>query len=500
MNKIVEAFLASLTYGESEKVKKETEINGVIETLARVYEKARNALEYRADHLVRRAAIERILKRRLILEKNPTTLASHLLTELKWAKYLNLTEINGHTQKSLERILAKYISFLDGPVSRDWVIKVASAECDELFNLNTDYDDFTLFAFQVIKQKVKIKDEKAELLIFFATDKAYGLSDDEQIAYHILKLGGETLTSERLKEAWTLFNYAKNHKDLSRIIKFVRRQMPPLILLRDIYFSSPQKFRDTLADPNRFRHAAREVLENQLDQMSERIKRASLRSIIYVFLTKMVVAIGLEIPLELLFTGGVAKLPVAVNILFPPLLMWATTLKNYLPGEEDKESLVERAWFILNNFDRLKEEPDVLLETPPEKNSAFYSVFSALYVILFLGIFGIIYAGLEKIGFSLLNKAVFIFFLTIIAFFAYRISQIAKAYTWREREEKSSFMDIIALPILSIGSRLSRGLSKLNFLAFTFDFILEAPFKLILELLDSWVQFLSLKKEEEIIE
>lgn len=500
MNKIVEAFLASLTYGESEKVKKETEVNGVIETLARVYERARNALEYRADHLVRRAAIERILKRRIIFDHDPQSLTQHLLTELKWAKYLNFIEVNKNLVATLENILKKYIQSLRGKVSQEWVAKIASAEIDELFNLNTDYNDFTLLAFQVIKQKTKINDPHADLLVYFAVDKTYAQSDDEQIAYHILKFAGKNINPEKLAETLQLFHLAKNHKDISRIIKFVRRQMPPLILLRDIYFSSPQKFREIISQPNDFRKTAREVLENQLNQMSGRIKRASLRSIIYVFLTKMVIAIGLEIPLELLFTGGVAKLPVAVNILFPPLLMWATTLKNYLPSEDKKESLVERAWFILNNFDQLKEEPDLLLETPPEKNSAFYSVFSALYVILFLGIFGIIYAGLEKIGFSLLNKAVFIFFLTIIAFFAYRISQIAKAYTWREREEKSSFMDIIALPILSIGSRLSRGLSKLNFLAFTFDFILEAPFKLILELLDSWVQFLSLKKEEEIIE
>ena len=95
---------------------------------------------------------------------------------------------------------------------------------------------------------------------------------------------------------------------------------------------------------------------------------------------------------------------------------------------------------------------------------------------------------------------VFVFFLTVIAFFAYRISQIAKVYTWKGSRETSTFGDIVALPILAIGSRLSRGLSKLNFLAFTFDFILEAPFKIILGFLDSWVQFLSVKKEEEIIE
>ena len=55
---------------------------------------------------------------------------------------------------------------------------------------------------------------------------------------------------------------------------------------------------------------------------------------------------------------------------------------------------------------------------------------------------------------------------------------------------------MVWLPILTAGSILSLGLSKLNFLAFAFDFILEAPFKVILGFLDSWAQFLGAKKEE----
>ena len=191
MNKVVETFLTRLTYGESENIKKETGTNGVIETLARVYEKARNALEYRADHLVRRAAIERIIKRRLILDKDPKSVAKHLLTELKWARYLSYVEIDQRLSAKLEETLAKYISHLDGEPSSDWVTKIMSAEIEELFNLNTDYNDFSLLAFQVIRQKVQITDENADLLIFFAIDKVYAASDDEQIAYHILKLAGD---------------------------------------------------------------------------------------------------------------------------------------------------------------------------------------------------------------------------------------------------------------------------------------------------------------------
>ncbi len=172
----------------------------------------------------------------------------------------------------------------------------------------------------------------------------------------------------------------------------------------------------------------------------------------------------------------------------------------HLPKQKERDALIERAWFIVQNFDQLKDEDDALGEIVEQRNSVGYAFFSSLYVFIFLGIFGLIYFILSEIGFTFASKVMFIFFLTIIAFFAYRISQIAKVYTWKVAGETSTLGDIVALPILAIGSRLSRGLSKLNFLAFTFDFILEAPFKIILGFLDSWVQFLSVKKEEEIID
>ena len=61
MQKTVNALLSRLSYGDETYIEKGGVSYGVVETLARVYEKARNTMEYRADHLVRRAAIERIL-------------------------------------------------------------------------------------------------------------------------------------------------------------------------------------------------------------------------------------------------------------------------------------------------------------------------------------------------------------------------------------------------------------------------------------------------------
>ena len=353
-----------------------------------------------------------------------------------------------------------------------------------------------------MKQKVAINDKNLDLLVYFAVDKVYAGGDDEQILYHILRLGGENVTAEKLTEAYRLYNLAKEHKDLPRIIKFVRRQMPPLVLLRDMYFYNPAVFKTTLRSREVFEVKAREVLNTQLDLMSGKIRTAGTRSVIYVFLTKMILAFGLEVPLETLFYGHVGLLPLLLNLGFPPALMWITTMQIRIPPKKDQDALILRTVEIMQNFERLKNEEDVLRESGAEPSgSPSYIIFSAFYLIFFFGVFALIFIALGKIDFTLFSKAMFIFFLSIIAFFAYRIVQIAKIYSWKGMGRRgSTLMEIVSLPILAIRSRLSVGLSKLNFLAFTFDFILEAPFKIILGLVDSWVQFISAKREEQIIE
>jgi hypothetical protein len=502
MNRPLSALISRLSYGGIKSIKNTEDSHGFVETLAGVYERARNALEYRADNLVRRAAIERILKRRMLLNRDPKSLTENLLTELRWARYLSLNEVGAAKRIELENILTKYTSLTSGLVPQEWVVKIASAEIEELFNLNTDYKQFTFFAFQALRQKINITDENLDLLVYFAVDKVYAGSDDEQIAYHILSLAGVIPTKEKFEEAWKLFKLARTHDALPRIIKFVRRQMPPLVLLRDVYFFAPSKFKENIAIEAKFKTNAGLVLENQIEQMSGRIATAGIRSVLYVFLTKMILAFGMEVPFEIFFYGRISKLPLALNLIFPPLLMWVTTTQIKLPSKKEKEALVNRTWYILQNFELLNTEQDVLKDVEEEsKKGVGYFVFSTLYSLFFVGIFAGIIFILGKIGYTIFSEIIFIFFLTIIAFFAYRISQITKIYSWKDiGSERTTFMDILSLPILAIGSRLSQGLSKLNFLAFAFDFILEAPFKIILGFVDDWVQFLSVKKEEQIIE
>jgi hypothetical protein len=52
------------------------------------------------------------------------------------------------------------------------------------------------------------------------------------------------------------------------------------------------------------------------------------------------------------------------------------------------------------------------------------------------------------------------------------------------------------MPIVSIGKFFSAQLGRLNFFTVLFDFLLEAPFKLIIEVIEEWITFVRARKEE----
>ena len=89
MDKALEHLLNTIvqTRHQAQVAEKEEDVIKVSETVsaaASVYETVRNTLEYDEEHLLRRNAIRRILKRCLI-EGSQTQMAETLVKELIWA-------------------------------------------------------------------------------------------------------------------------------------------------------------------------------------------------------------------------------------------------------------------------------------------------------------------------------------------------------------------------------------------------------------------------------
>ena len=168
-----------------------------------------------------------------------------------------------------------------------------------------------------------------------------------------------------------------------------------------------------------------------------------------------------------------------------------------LPGSQNTKKLVEKTKVAVYNFAAFAKDGNFFDGQEAKRRPVLTSFFYMLYLAGFVFTFGAINSVLASLGFNLLSRVIFVFFVALVTFFAYHIRSSAKEYQLEKRQGIiTSLLDFIFLPILRAGQILSGSIAKLNMLVFIFDFILEAPLKTIFDVLEEWFRFIKAKREE----
>src|SRR3989344_3850886 len=119
---------------ESETIK----VDMVVARVAAFYEKIRGIVDWREEHLLRKTAIERILKRRMSLQ-NKKEIAEPLLKELIRGGHFRNAAIPASKIQTIQRIIDKYILLIKYGVQAqeeekssakkelsDWLLRIAA--------------------------------------------------------------------------------------------------------------------------------------------------------------------------------------------------------------------------------------------------------------------------------------------------------------------------------------------------------------------------------------
>lgn len=512
---VVEALL-----NEFEKpavIPKETDrldVSRAVSLLAVLYEKARNAVEFRADHLIRRAAIERILKRRIMLNGGGRNIAEQLIVELLWAKYIDSSLVDNEKSTVIQRIIDRYLTLKhaggQSPIPWDTFVGLASSEIEETIVPAGKRIALSNFFYQAIRPKVALEHtntEYANMLVYIAVERAYAGSDDALVTYHLLRViypdwfsaTSETAAGHRERLFSTMEMIAKSFRDPAgdRLFRYVRSNTPPYLLIRDFFMEAGEKARGILEDHVQFEQKLAEITSRRYHEIGDKVRRAVVRSFIYIFLTKMVFALALEAPYDLYVAKRIAYLPLGINTLLPPVLLFLVAGLFSVPGADNTKRLIDNVKTILFRFESLKDQPNPFVGKLPIRRPLLTAVFSVFYLITYAVTFGLIHWGLRFLHFSIASELIFFFFIALVSFFAYRIRLSAKEYEMVDRQGiLEPLFDFFFLPILRAGHILSREIAKINIFIFLFDFVLEAPLKVIFEVAEEWIRFIRIKKEE----
>ncbi|MBI5449561.1 hypothetical protein HY948_04600 [Candidatus Gottesmanbacteria bacterium] len=519
LSPVVNALISS--FEEQKQYTKEgvhPSVSGTVSLLAVLYEKARNAVEFRAEHLVRRAAIERILKRRIILNGGSSTIAENLILELLWAKYIDSALVDDDKIAELQHIIERYltlkhhvfseVSHKDG-VSWESMLGLASSEIEETLVSARRREALTNFFYQAIRPKIQLPqaDERfVNIQTYIAIERAYNQADQALLLFHLMKmiqpewftLAAHDAPAHANELLTNLSLVSRNLGDPigEPLSRFVRKHSPPFLLVRDFFLEVADP-RSVIDKPEEFEKKLTELASIRYQEIGVKVRRAMIRSIIYIFLTKMIFAFALEAPFDYYIAKRISYLSLAINTLFPPILLFLVAGFISIPGADNTKRLIGRITKIFYHFDELKEEIDVFSTDKQIRRPILMAVFSLFYLATFLISFGLISFMLTKLEFSIASQLIFVFFVTLVSFFAYRIRASAKEYDMGDRQGfLSPMVDFFFLPVLRVGHILSREIAKINIFIFLFDFILEAPLKVIFEVAEEWIRFVRTKKDE----
>ncbi len=497
-------------------------VSQTVSFFALVYEKVRNAVEFRDDHLVLRAAIERVLRRRFSLNPDGRGEAENLLRELLWARYFDNSSLGGDDNVKIQSLIDKYIALRRTLVVgrnpemqaylNQFLVDLLTCEIEETLKPEAAQrtSNLTYFIYQVLRRKIKIEgltEEQKDAFFIVSVEKVFGKSDRSYLRYHLFVTFYKTLASYTTKELEGLSNKLTNifkriddmvaNPYVDNLIKFTRKQLPPFLILFDLMKAKGLEIEEILTNRERLWSEVELMCREKYSAMGVRIRNLAVKSFIYILLTKMVFALILEYPLSIYVYGEVSTVSILINSLFPPFLMAFILAFFRVPGEDNTKKIYNRIVEIVDsNLDFETRVAFFPKKSAPRRPLLVFG-FTIFYSLTFIITLTLIYEGLRLLDFNLISQVIFLFFVSVVTFFSYRIRQVTRELTLEAKESIfTPIIDFFFMPILSLGKYFSQEIARLNFFIFVFDFIIEAPFKLLFEIVEEWISFVRKRKEE----
>ena len=504
---------------DGEKIK----VHQVSSKIAFLYERIRNVVDYKDEHLLRKNAIERILRRRLSTEKNELNVAKFLIFELIRARYLPENKIPEERVYEIKEIIEKYTLLINEIPEEsggekvnseyffDWIVGVAACEIEEKIVPYKRESAIIEFARYVISKKSKTPEkimskEDREIQIHIAVLRNFTKSDVSLIRYRLLQTkhrewffapSKELITKLAKNIDWLVNDIEKqiNNPLGESFSRFVRKNLAFFTILEDVVYKDPKNISEIFSHHFRVEDAIKEACVKKYKEAKTKLKRAAIRSVIYIFVTKMFLALIIEFPFDKYIVGHVNYFALGTNLLIPPLLMLMVVLTIKVPSKNNTELIIVGIKEMI--YDKYSNQP-FMIKGILSRGSFFSKMFRFFYVLMFLASFGLIIFVLRKFNFNIVGIGLFLFFLSVVSYFGIRIRQGARELVVTKQKEgiMSFTADLFLIPILKMGQWLSVKLSSINIFVFILDFIIETPFKTFVEIFEEWIYYIKEEKDK----
>jgi len=491
-------------------------VDEVVSRVAAFYEKMKGVIDWREEHLLRKTAIGRTLKRRLLLKKDGKAMAESFIYELIRGGHFPNDFIPETKIQEIQKIIDKYIFIIENSPSppkekkkfelHDWLLGIAACEVEETLAHPLREKALMDYMQEIMEERIRVREgilvigglsgEEKNTQIYIAIQRALFKLDPPLISYHLLKrgkIGLEELT-RNIYLIWEKIEKELKHPLADKFYNICERYDTPYLLLGDIISKNPMEAKEKISQPETLEDLIKENYNRRLKTLKSRLGRAAIYATVSIFLSNILALLAIEIPLTNVI-GKFNPLTIVVDILGPTFLMFFLVITIKPPQKGNFEQAVMEVMKIVYERER-KDVYDV--KKPKKRGFILNAIITILYLLAAAISFGLIIWGLSQINFPLFSYVVFIVFISLIAFAGAKIRERSKEL--QVTEEKGTlldfFIDLFSLPILRLGKWLSARFAKYNVIMVLLNSFIDMPFQVFVEFLEQWRSFLKEKKEE----
>lgn len=474
-------------------------------TVASAYEQLRNAAEYSEEHLLLQRAIKRFYRRNfLVLRRGSSGLGQELITELILAGYLQNGSVGTVAGRDFDGLAETYLNAIDGlkqlgthaDTVTKWVMACLATDIELRLRPHMRNRAFMAVAFQhflraIDRGQFSQSEDAAdyELCLYVAIHLAITKSDIDIVRADICSMYGVTPNQF---EQFTRLNQRVDHIFHSKLTAELRRLVgnhgAPFRILRAM-IASRADLPTLLYDRSGFLDAYRWQISQEYAALEKRLDAALVKSIVFIFITKMLIGVALEVPYDLLRHGYIAWFPLLINLVAPPLYMALLRFSVSMPRKSHVEELTKAIDNSLYDV-----EPNRIVYRP-RRNIGYGR--QLVYTFLFGVPIALLFVALYALHFNWLQMVIFFVFFSTASSLAFRLNAQAREMeiTHRSSGLLASIRDFIQVPFVIMGQWLSSKYQQFNFVSRLLDIVIELPLKVVLRLVRQWISFFDEQRE-----
>ncbi len=505
-------------------------VDEVASKVAVFYEQIRTIIDWQEEHLMRRSAIIRKLKKRFvdpeISNSSTENVAEPLVLDLIRGGFFPNDKIEESKLQEVQKIIDKYVFIIKnnpeinisktGTRFYNKILEVAACEIEETLAPSIKEMALIDFMFRIMRDHIKVSDviyerglmrkEEKDIQVYIAVQQALFKLDSPIISYNLIRYKypywDNPLEEELLKISQNItkiFNDIEkdlSHPFLKRFYTICERYDTAYLVISDVLIQNKTgDIQQEMQDPKLFEKYVRKSYENRLKELRARVTRAAAYSVLSIFITKMLSLLILELILAKLTHGNLNLVFLSADILIPTLLMAFLVMTVKTPSKNNLNIVIMEAVKIVYQDQKID---NYEIKLSRKRSLAARIILSLVYATGSLISFGFIFLIFNYFHFPVTSMVINFIFIALILFAGTAIQKIANELTMEETKEGilEFIADVLFLPITEIGRWMSETWKQYNAIAALFSALIDMPFSTFVEFLERWRYFIKERKED----